>query len=172
MKKRTVFLALIAVVLVLSTGIGSALAYFSTYAVAEGGYTIHLGDETDIEETFSGWTKHVTVSNKEGSEPVLVRAKAFCGKEFEQYLVYSDESGKWAPGADGYYYYSDPLKGGEFTEELLVAFRGIPDSDEELAEFNVVVIYESTPVRYDSNGDIIRDCWDIKLDTGRSEGGA
>ena len=38
MKKRTLILAVLAVVLVLSASIGSAVAYFTTYATARGGY--------------------------------------------------------------------------------------------------------------------------------------
>ena len=50
MKKRTLILAVLAVVLVLSASIGSAVAYFTTYATARGGYVIHLGGRTEIEE--------------------------------------------------------------------------------------------------------------------------
>ena len=54
MKKRTLILAVLAVVLVLSSGIGSAIAYFTTYATARGGYVIHLGGKTEI-ECYAQW---------------------------------------------------------------------------------------------------------------------
>ncbi len=50
---------------------------------------------------------------------------------------------------------------GEETPELLVKIKDHP-KDENGQEFNVVVIYESTPVRYDENGNPYFD-WSQKL---------
>ena len=160
---KSKILALLAVVMILGAGIGTAYGYFTTYTEAAGGYTIWLGDETEIEETFSAWTKHVIIASEEDSQPVYIRAKAFCGSEYE--LEYIDESGKWTLEADGYYHYSDIVYGGESTEELLVRIGNIPEEITEPAEFNVVVIYESTPVRYDTAGNPYAD-WTVTLDSG------
>ncbi|MEY8517084.1 hypothetical protein AALC25_09180 [Lachnospiraceae bacterium 29-84] len=165
MKKKSIFLAAAAAVLVSASTVGSAWAYFTTYAEAAGGYTISLGDETQVKEEFSDWTKHVTITSEEGSEPVYVRAKAFSGSEYK--LIYSDKSGKWSPGDDGYYYYSDILNGGESTEELLVKIENIP---EDAANFDVVVVYESTPVKYEEDGTPYAD-WNGKVDSHTVEGG-
>ena len=67
MKKKNVILALLAAGLVLTSSVGSAWAYFTTYVEAQGGVTISLGDETDVEETFSSWTKHVSITVDENS---------------------------------------------------------------------------------------------------------
>ena len=78
MKKTKYFLTLLAATTIVSAGIGKAWAYFTTYTEASGGYRIDLGDRTEITEEFEDWTKHVEISCEEGSEPVYIRARAFC----------------------------------------------------------------------------------------------
>ena len=169
MKKRTTYLAALALVLVMSASIGSAWAYFTTHVTARGGYPLELGNETSVNEEFDSWTKHVTVTSREDSGPVYIRVKAFAGSEYE--LRYLDESGKWTPGADGYYYYSDIVNGGETTAVLDIRIDNVPQDLKEEAEFNVAVVYESTPVLYDEDGNPYAD-WSVTLDSGDAEGGA
>ena len=168
MKHKNLLLGALLVVLVLTASIGSAWAYFTTYAVAKGGYPVHLGDRTEITETFSNWTKKVTITSEADSEPVYIRAIAYCGSEYD--LVYSDASGKWSPGADGYYYYSDIVPGGGSTTELEIRIDNVPEDVTDGDSFNVVVVYESTPVCYQADGTPYAD-WDQVLDTGTAEGG-
>lgn len=194
MKKRNVFLAVLAAGLVLTASIGSAWAYFTTYVEAEGGYTISLGDETTVEENFSAWMKSLVITSTADSEPVYVRARAFSGDSYP--LTYSDgeafneedpegkhgddgvgsgQDGFWAPNADGYYYYSKIIYGGGKTNELQVKIENVPEDVTE-KEFNVVVIYETTPVQYKEDGTAYGPSeinWDeAKLDVDRVEGGA
>lgn len=168
MKKRTFFLAAIAMALILTAAADSAWAYFTTYAEARGGYTISLGDETTVEEGFSAWTKHVTIANSSDSEPVYIRVKAFCGSAYS--LVYSDTDGKWSPGEDDYYYYSDIVPGGESTSELQVKIEDVPEDVEDADSFNVAVVYETTPVQYHEDGTPYAD-WTLAVDSGTVEGG-
>ena len=169
MKKRKCYpgvLALAAVCAVASAGIGKTWSYFTTYTEAAGGYTIRLGDRTDITENFTEWTKHVTIANDPGSEPVYVRAKAFCGSQYT--ITYSGEGWTWDED-DGYYYYSHAVEGGKATEPLNLKIEGIPENPEDLERFNVVVIYESTPVKYHEDGSpytVEETDWDEILDTG------
>ena len=165
---RNVLLVSLVSAMVLFAGVGKAWAYFTTYARAEGGSVIRLDYDTEIEEEFSDWTKKITISNKSGSLPVYIRVKAFCGGEYR--LAYSDQSGRWGQGTDGYWYYNNIVYGGEKTEPLSVRIENIPEDAEISAEFNVAVIYESTLVRYDKNGNPYAD-WSAKQDTGRTEGG-
>lgn len=79
MKKKDVLLSAAACLLVLCTSISNAWAYFTTYSSAAGSITIHMGDETEIEESISDWTKHVVITSTEDSGPVYIRAKAFSG---------------------------------------------------------------------------------------------
>ena len=77
MNKRRLLLALLAVIMVLSVSIGPALAYFSTYTVAEGKKPIKVVPDTTINEDVASETlKSVTVTNA-GNAPCFVRAKAF-----------------------------------------------------------------------------------------------
>ena len=171
MKKRKYYpevLALAAALTVVSAGIGKTWSYFTTYTEAAGGYTIHLGDRTEINETFSGWTKHLTITSDEDSQPVYIRARAFCGSEYT--VLYSGNG--WSLGADGYYYYDSILYGGGSAETLDLKIEGIPQEPEALESFNVVVIYESTPVKYHEDGSpysIQETDWDEILDAGRTE---
>lgn len=163
---RNILLISFAVIFAAAAGIGEAWAYFTTYASAQGGYIIHLGYETEIEENFLNGVKTVIISNSEDSQPVYIRAKAFGGGNHP--LTYS--GGSWYDGGDGYWYYDKIVYGGEQTEPLDVTIANIPDIPEEEFEFDVVVIYESTPVRYDTEGKPYAD-WTNKWDTGESEGG-
>ena len=178
---RDMGLFALAVFSVLTMGINSALAYFTTYTVAEGGYTVHLGDRTQIRESFDSWTKHLTVTSDPEAEPVFVRARAFCARYGFHYAAASDRwttgKGGWneivPAGPDEYYYYTEMLRGGESTDVLDVVIE-IPSKEEgETLEdgenFNVIVIYESTPVRYREDGTPYAD-WtqtlDVVTDTG------
>ena len=174
MKRKHVFLAFLAAGLVLTGSIGSALAYFTTYVEARGGAVISLGDQTTVTEEFSQWTKHIRITSDADSGPVYVRAKAFCSAYEFVYTDPSEDKNKWMPGADDYYYYSDIVEGGGTTEELLIQIKDVPSTDVEQKDFNVIVIYETTPVQYDENGTPIpaKDIdWNGKLDITRVEGG-
>ncbi len=169
MKKKSSILAVLVLAAVLTAGIGKAWAYFTTFAEAAGGYTIELGDRTEITEKFDQWVKHVVITADEDSkEPVYIRARAFCGSAYT--VEYSDASGKWTPGEKGYYYYSDILNAGGSTDELLVRIGNIPKDAKEGDSFHVVVVYESAPVRYQEDGTPYAD-WDEVLDSVRMEGG-
>ena len=155
MKKKTTILAALAVILTLSAASGSAWAYFTTYAQAT------------VEEDFSACTKHVSIKSEPDSEPVYIRVRAFCGEAYQ--LVYSDASGKWSPDSDGYYYYSDVVKGGEATDVLDIKIENVPEDVKDPASFNVVVIYETTPVLYREDGTPYAD-WSAKVDAKTVEG--
>ena len=169
MKKSRLSLGLasLAVVLILTAGIGSAWSYFTTYAEAKGGYTIHLGDEQRITETFSNWTKHISISNDaDSTTPVFIRVNAYCAN-YE--LTFTDTEGKWSLGEDGFYYYADPVDPGKETEVLDIHIDHVPSNVTDGDTFNVVVVYESTPVLTNEDGTLYAD-WDNVVDTG-SQGG-
>ena len=163
MRKKSVIFAAIAIVLVLAANLPLAWGYFSTYTEARGGVIIQPRKiETEIKEPLvSDWKKHVEITNSEDGSPVYIRAKAFSGSEYN--LSYESD-GSWELKDDGYYHYKDILNPGESTHELLVKIENHP-VDEKGQEFNVVVVYESTPVRYDGNGDPYAD-WNQPLQAG------
>lgn len=169
MKKTKYLLTLLAAGTILTAGIGQAMAYFTTYVEAEGNFTIRLGDETKITETFTNWMKTLTVTNEEGSEPVYVRAKAFYAPDSLN-LIYTGDG--WSPGDDDYYYYNAPIAGGESAAALNVKIENIPTDVAKGDVFNVIVIYESTPVLYHEDGTSYAD-WNSELVvTGRTESSA
>ncbi len=162
-RKRIILMAetaafAVAVVLVTTSAVGMASAYFTTYTGAAGGRILHIGSGPDIEENFSGWTKTVIISNSADSGPVYVRARGFAGSEYS--LVYLDETGGWTAGEDGFYYYNSILNAGEITTALQVGISGIPEGEES---FNVAVVYETTPVQYRADGTPYAD-WEVRLE--------
>lgn len=172
MKKRTLFLTALVLLLVFCAGAGECWAYFTTYAQAKGALPIRLGGRTDLDEDFSDWTKRLVITNQEGGEPVYVRAKAFGPERYP--LQYSGEG--WTPGPGGYYYCSQPVPAGGVSAQLDIRVTGIPEAEapEDGETFNVVVIYESIPVPYRADGQPV-PCteadWSEKLDS-VWEGGA
>lgn len=174
MKKRNFFrnilLISFAVIFIAAAGIGEAWAYFTTYARAEGGAVINLGFKTTIKEEYREGMKQIRIESEEGSWPVYVRVRVYC--ENQEGLTYSSDN-KWVDGGDGYWYYTEIVKGGESTTELGVKIK-FPDNPEDGDVYNVAVVYESTPVRYHDNGEPYaynEVDWSATLDTGRSEGG-
>ena len=145
LKKSRVLLVTAAAVLALAAGAQTALAYFTTYATAKGGYTIHLGETTSIEENFANWTKKVQVANT-GSQPCYVRVKAFCGSQYT--LTFTGDG--WSAGEDGYWYYSAVIPAGGSSAELDIAIGNTPADEAE--DFNVFVVQEAAAVRYNADG--------------------
>lgn len=159
--KKTVFLTAAALTMTLGLSVGTAMAYFTTYTEAAGGVELELGfTETIPHEEVTDWTKHIRIENT-GNYDCYVRVKVFAGELFQDSLTYGDDSGKWTPGADGYYYYSDIVPAGGMTEELRVM---IDHMDAEQS-FNVIVVQECTLVQYDGNGSPYAD-WNTIADSG------
>lgn len=163
--KKSLCLAAAALTLTAGISAGTAMAYFTTYTEAFGGVTLNMGfSETIPKEDFSNWTKHVSVENT-GDYDCYVRVKALAGSKYQDGLQYSDSDGKWTPGEDGYYYYSDPIAPGESTSVLDIRI----DSKESDASFNVVVVQESTKVLYNENNEPYAD-WTQIADTSETTG--
>ena len=163
--KKSLCLAAAALTLTAGISAGTAMAYFTTYTEASGGVTLNMGfSETIPKEDFSNWTKHVSVENT-GDYDCYVRVKALAGSKYQDGLQYSDSDGKWTPGEDGYYYYSDPIAPGESTSVLDIRI----DSKESDASFNVVVVQESTKVLYNEGYEPYAD-WTQIADTSETTG--
>ena len=164
MSKKTIGLLMVSLLLVLSIGVGSALAYFTTYTVASGSQKLELNfSKTDINETVEPGKKVLWVENAESAD-CFVRVKVIVAEQFQDKLQFAepDNAGKWTPGDDGYYYYDEVLASGEKTSELIVLLTDI--SSIATDDFNVIVIQESTPVLYDENGEPDFN-WSVKAET-------
>ena len=168
-QNRTKKICLTAIALVMAMGImvGTAMAYFTTYAVAEGGVTLDLGfTKTQIEEEVINGKKEIKLTNT-GDYDCYVRLRAYTGDAYKDSIAYSEPgaAGLWTPGSDGYYYYNAIVPAGATTEQIDVSFTFAEGEDP--ADFNVIIIQESTPVLYDENGEAYAD-WSVKADISQS----
>lgn len=180
---RPVVIAVLAMALVSGAGMGTAWAYFTTYATMKGGVTLSLGDTTEIFEDAKGNKKTITITTDPTSQPVYVRAKAFSGDDFG--LTYSAPEGGWSENTnDGYWYYDEILapavdektgepKKGSTTPLTVEISRKIVEGEEiqEGDSFNIVVIYETVPVTYDKQGNPETPKWDGEDSKVRKWGG-
>ena len=151
MKKRTLILAVLAVVLVLSASIGSAVAYFTTYATARGGYVIHLGGRTEIEEDIVNNRKTVRIFNRAQSDedigkyPVFVRVKAFADSDGT--LDYDANAGSlWQPNAG-----TAAHPEGAVTDPFVVTIN-LNRALKEGEELDVIVVYDSVAAVFNADG--------------------
>ena len=163
LKNKTFWLGAAAIVLVGSVSVQSAMAYFTTYVKAKGGYEITLGSQTEIHEDVKNMTKEIKISNT-GETDCYVRVKVFCGSQLDiDYSGAVDEKGNayWTKGDDGYWYYKDILPVGS-TSEVLQAKIKLPEDYKD--SFNVIVVQECTPVQYKEDGTPYAD-WNAKVDT-------
>ena len=171
MNKRKLVLTFLVFALIICSSIQPAIAYFTTFTYAKGGHPIYLRDTTKIEEQFSQQTKHVKISSDTKSEPVWVRVKVFYAYQGIEKITITgvDNPSKWQEGdtdENGYVYYNytDPLPGGGTTEELTVKIiTKDPLKAEKGDQYDVIVVYESTPVRYAENGSILPVNWNTTL---------
>ena len=163
--KKPLIMAAATLALTGTLAVGSAMAYFTTYSTAGGGVKMNMGfTETVPKEDVDENGKHITIENT-GDYDCYVRVKALAGSKYQDGLQYSDSDGKWTPGEDGYYYYSDPIAPGESTSVLDIRI----DSKESDASFNVVVVQESTKVLYNENNEPYAD-WTQIADTSETTG--
>lgn len=152
MRLRSILPAIIAIGLIGISSVSDANAYFTTYVTAKGGYAVNWKHEEHMEESFTDWNKYVTITSKPESIPVFVRVKAFSGSTYS--LDYSGN--EWTKNeSDGYYYYNQALNGGETTTALKIFIDNIPANPQKKENFNVVVIYETIPVQFDADGNIV-----------------
>ena len=165
MKTRKIILPALAVILVIGLAVGTAIAYFTAHTEASGSEKVNLGFETIIEEKVESTQKTVTIRNS-GPESVWVRVTAFSAYD----LDYSKTKGWTKSDDDGYWYYDKILAAGESTTDNLIVGISRPAEETQIDDFNVIVLYECTPVQYDENGNpdpatAMAAKWDLKADT-------
>lgn len=130
MRKKTVLLAAIAVMLAAIAAVGASLAYFTDQKTAMNTFTI---GSVKIELTEPGWKdgaqltpgipaeKDPTVANT-GLTPCLVRVRVQWPQGAALSYRTDGETGRlgdgWLDGGDGYFYYVQPLAAGAATDAL------------------------------------------------------
>ena len=160
--KKTLCLAAVAVLMVLTLSVGSAMAYFSTYVISKGSKLYEQEfPRTELDERISAGMKSITIKNVGNADgkgaACFVRVKVIAADAYESRVSVAagnnSESDWYAEG--DYYYYNKVLELGELTTTL-----DIHINTENLKEaFNVVVIQENTPALYNEKGEPYAD-WD------------
>lgn len=156
------FALICAVVLTLMVSSGVTLAYFSDYEIAQGEAKIKLAYQTEIEEEVTDTEKTITIKNtsdKETGGDVVVRVAIYGPDKMK-----IDLGEGWSQKqTDGYYYYNKILKPGEGDESssssIKASIEDIPKTI-DLSEMEIIVVHESAPVVYDSQGKVQKpDGW-------------
>lgn len=172
MKKLHTLLAFLALVLAVAVVLPGTLAYFTASARAGGGRTVQLQNKTTIEEVFANWKKTVTITATEGTQPVYLRARAF--STYDLAYAGTNEKSDWYPGEDGWWYYGKALANLSLVDEndqpidmpkwmtaeaepLVVTINNgkapeVAQEGEIPNDFDVTVVYETTPVVYETDG--------------------
>lgn len=163
-----------AVILLAGTTLGKAIAYFTTYVVAEGGRELKLGFTTTepIENIVPG-AKEITIKNT-GANDCYVRVKVFAGNEYTLTFMEDKSDAHWKAGKDGYYYWTEILPAGPegqggMTGTLKIK---IDCGDTTMDSFNVIVVQECTPVTFGENGEQLtwnKVDWDRTADVIKTE---
>jgi len=162
MRRKTITLALLSIVLVLSMGMGSAWAYFTDSSMATGGLVIEE-PTTTLTEEYGPTTKDIVITNTSETNAVWVRARAYISRDLKP----GASGANWSGSIDTWYTYDVPLEAGKQTEPLHIEFGftqktpmdpiGTNSVDGDV--YNVVVVYECVPVTYGANGDVMANPW-------------
>lgn len=166
---KTICLSVVAMALIITLSVGTALAYFTTHTTAKGGVKLDFAFAYSeiIEEVdpAAGWKK-VTLENT-GTVDCYVRMKAFAGSE--RGLSYSGSADDRSAAVenweckDGYYEYSEILKPGERTKTPVYVHFNVPSDG---TTYNVIVVQECTPVLHNEDGSVKSAEWNSEGNTG------
>jgi len=172
-RSLTIILAAVSAALLVAAGIGSAIAYFTTYAEAQGTRVVNFSHREEITEEVGELSKAITITNQADSQPVYVRARAYTGAQYASRLQTSGTG--WEDGGDGWWYYSQVLNPGASTASPLnVQLTGITEEEsKDGEELNIAVVYESALVIYEYNknadGYVPVTDWSKIFDSGKIE---
>lgn len=137
-------LTIAAVLLVLVTAVGLAGAFFSDYDHGIGKSTVTIGGNTVIQEDVHGTQKTIKIHNN-GDGEVFVRLSIYGPEE----MTVAPGDG-WSKDGD-FWYYQDVLPAGADTSQIVADIANVPLTV-DLSELDVVVVHQSVPVVYDTEG--------------------
>ena len=188
--KKTIAMSAAALSLLAGLSLESSMAYFTTYVSAGGSHVVNLDARTEIHESVSNLTKHLTLENISTKGDCFVRVKVFHGAQVKVDIYDAEGGNNWYKGdqtdAYGYeyWYYRPVLPIGGTTTGLDIKidvtdllkdpnFMKPEDPNAEWIKdkFNVVVVQECTPVIYGENGEATADWNTIYTDFVEVEGG-
>ncbi len=179
--KKTLAMSVAALGLLAGLTLESSMAYFTTYVSAGGSQTVNLEAQTKIYEDVEQMAKQIQIKNTSTKGDCFVRVKVFYGGGLDVRFVDVDKKGNWEERGDGYWYYKPVLPMGEKTSRFDVTIdtknleKPSTNPDEVVEyikdKFNVIVVQECTPVRYDADGTPKADWNTIYTDFVEVEGG-
>ena len=163
MKRNKLAVTMLAVMLVLGMGVGTAWSYFTDSTTAEGSVPVHVKPTTTITEENGPGTKTIRIRNTSENVPVYVRARVYAADE----LGANASGSGWSGSIDAWYDYDEPLAVGSETQPLNVSFalKHVYDETKNPTgarggdETNIVVVYECVPVTYDADHNPLPASW-------------
>ena len=140
---------------------GTAFAYFTANTQASGGHPIQLGYSSEIGEEIVDGNKNITMENT-GNTDIMVRIHLFYGTGVNNNVTVTvpgekTESGWSLDKNSGAWVYDKVLKPGESTKSLWVDVKAAKGTD--LANFDVTVIGQTSPIYYDEAGNPVPYLW-------------
>ena len=145
-------LLVIAIALVLSLSVGLTLAYFSDYNAAKGGTGIALGGTTELHDDYDSDQKTVSIENT-GDVDVIVRVAVYAPVVDGQTVTVSGDNWvKVGEGDNARWYYTEVLKPGDTTEDLIVNTEYLKENADLGDVAEVIVTHESVQAVKDANG--------------------
>ena len=167
--KKFIFplLAVLALVLLITSGTGIAHAYFTTYVTAEYWNTVSLETEITVIEELHDVEKTVTIENT-GDCACWVRLRAILPPSYNS--VYYNSGMEWQLMDDGFYYYTAQLPAGYVTTvPFVVGVKDIPKVDGETPpDFNIVIVAECIPCA-GVNQVYTEANWDLEAEAGEDQ---
>ncbi len=154
MKRNKLAVTMLAVMLVLGMGVGTAWSYFTDSTTAEGSVSVHVKPTTTITEENGPGTKTIRIRNTSENVPVYVRARVYAADE----LGANASGSGWSGSIDAWYDYDEPLAVGSETQPLNVSFA-LKHEARDGDETNVIVVYECVPVTYDADHNPLPASW-------------
>lgn len=165
--KRKAILAVTLIVLLLSVAVGTTLAYLfdQTDSITNTFTPTNLPNE--VVEGFEGNTKTYAEIKNNGNIAAYIRAKVVVTWQDAEGNVLKDVpkeetdysitycNGKWSE-KDGFWYYSEPVKAGESTDELFKNCKPLKSAPSEGYTLHVEVLAQSIQAEPSS---AVKDAW-------------
>lgn len=150
----------IAITLCLTMCAGTAFAYFTSTAQATGSHDLTLKYSSELTENIENGNKQISMQNT-GETDIMVRVQLFFGTGINNNISVE------TPGAEDWtqsgsvgnetWTYTKVLAAGESTSVLPVNVSAAEGTD--LANFEITVIGQTSPVYYDESGAPVPYLW-------------
>lgn len=159
--QKKLLITALSLILCLTVSIGIAAAYFTDYESARGGAILNLSGQTELTEKVDKDGKTISIQNVDKPD-MVVRVMIIADKSHLGRITLNDN---WTgPDENGWYYYGKVLKGsddknGDSTTTLRAEVN--VSGDEDINNFDVVVVHEAEIAVYDGDTVIVPEGWTV-----------